>query len=130
MLVINGRARARSRGFTLIEIIVTIAVLAVVTSIAVPFISVTLQKSRELAARRNAQAIAGLASSASAAGNREVESAASKEDAVDLLVGGVQGEGQFSDNTFMVNLKEKDRERTLKYLEFNGETLAFDPGDE
>jgi Tfp pilus assembly protein FimT len=119
--------RSKSRGVSLIEALVTITVVAIIVGISIPVISSILQRSQESAARRNAQAIAGLANSASAAGNTEISSAASKEAALELLTFGVTGEGPFSDSMFIVNIDRNNREQTLKFLVLRGGKLEFDP---
>jgi len=115
------------RAFSLVEILVTIAIIAVIAGISVPLIANVMQKSQDTAARRNAQAIAGVASSASAAGSTAITTAPDKATAVELLAAGVSGEGQFSNNVFIFNLAEDEREKTLKYLDFEDGSLAFDP---
>ena len=115
------------RAFSLVEILVMITVIAVIAGIAIPLLSNVFQRSQEIAARRNAQQLAGVASTASAAGNLQIATAVDKKTAVELLTTGVNGTGQFSENVFMVRLDEVEREKTLKYLEFSDGTLAFDP---
>ena len=126
-LSVDPPANSKAKGFSLIEALVSIAVIAIIAGIAIPVISAIFSQSQDTAARRNAQMIAGVANSASAAGNTQIASAPDKETAVDLLVAGVNGEGQFANNIFIVNLNNKDREKTLSYLEFKDGLLAFDP---
>lgn len=126
-LPISKSYRQSNRAYTLIEMMVSIAVIALIAGIAVPMISSIFQRSEETAARRNAQTIAGIASTASAAGNTEISSAADKDAAVNLLVAGVHGQGQFAESVFIVNLENEDRVKALKFLEFKDGTLAFDP---
>jgi prepilin-type N-terminal cleavage/methylation domain-containing protein len=120
-------SRSKAQGFSLIELLVSIAIIAIIAGIAIPVISSIIQRGQETAARRNAQSIAGLASSASAAGNLELSAAVDKTTAVDLLVAGVTGEGQFAGNLFVIHLKDNERERAMQYLEFKDGTLGFDP---
>ncbi len=54
--------------FSLVELLVVIAVIAVIAAIAIPNISGILGNAKETAARRNAQSIASISSSAIAAG--------------------------------------------------------------
>ena len=115
------------RALSLVELLVMIAVIAVITAIAIPMLTNVFQRSQDSAARRNAQAIAGVASSASAAGSTAIAAAVDKEAAVTLLTEGITGEGQFAENVFMVNLKAEERERTMKYLVFQDGTLEFNP---
>jgi prepilin-type N-terminal cleavage/methylation domain-containing protein len=126
----SGRDRATRRAFSLIEILITITVIAVIAGIAIPIITNVFHRGQDNAARRNAQSIAGVASSATAAGSTAIALAPDKETAVDLLAAGINGEGQFAENVFMVKVPERDREKTLRYLEFEDGQLAFDPGSE
>ena len=130
MLSFRAPSHRNKRAFSLVEILLTISVIAVITGISVPLIAHVLAKSQDTAARRNAQAIAGLASSASAAGSTAIITAPDKETAVDRLTQGVNGEGEFSSNRFVFNLDEDQRESTLNYLEFDNGTLEFDPTEE
>ncbi len=118
------------RGFSLVEMLITIAVIAIIAGISVPMMSKVFTNSQDSAARRNAQTIAGVASSAVAAGSTAINDAADKNAAVELLTTGINGAGQFAENVFVINLDEDSRDQTLKYLEFKDGQLAFDPAKE
>lgn len=120
--------KSRSQGgFSLVELILTITIIGVIAGIAVPIIQNVFQRGVEASARRNAQAIAGVASSAVAAGSTAINDASDKAAAVALLTTGVKGEGQFAENIFVIHLEEEERAKSLKYLEFKDGELAFDP---
>ena len=56
------------RAFSLVELLVVIAVIAVIAAIAIPNITGIMGNAKESAARRNAQSVASMSSSAQAAG--------------------------------------------------------------
>lgn len=121
-----GPKREGKPGLSLREALASIAVVAIITGISIPAILFILQRGEESAARRGALAVAGLASSATAAGNTEISNAVDKEAALELLTYGVTGEGQFSDSVFVVNIDQKNRKQTLKFLSFRDGKLEFD----
>ncbi len=116
-------AKTIHAGFSLVEMLVVIAVIGIIAAIAVPNIGRINESAKEATARRNAQNIASVFASAQAAGLRFGGASTSEEDIVDAIVLGdkVDEAGPFKDTWFGVpGLTDDDRDAALTYL-------AYDP---
>jgi hypothetical protein len=89
-------------GFSLVELLVVIAVLGVVAGLAIPSLAGVIEKGRSAKVVQQAQSVALTFSSARSAG--AVFTNPSRESIVDALTrpGGVRGSGVFSDVSFSV----------------------------
>ena len=117
----------RKRAFSLIEMLTVIAIIGIITGIAVVLISGIRGKSEEATAKRHAQIVAAMAGQALHAGDTQLLEAGSKEAALKLLSIGVTGEGTFEDVVFRLSLSEKEQADTLPYLELRNGLLVVAP---
>jgi prepilin-type N-terminal cleavage/methylation domain-containing protein len=121
---VRRRAALSKRGFSLVEMLVVIAVIGIIAAIAVPTIGSITRKANEAKARRNAQNLAAVGASAQAVGYEYIST--TKEGAADELVAGVYGTGQFAATIFRVpNLVDPHLDKALHYLKFEDSTFIF-----
>jgi prepilin-type N-terminal cleavage/methylation domain-containing protein len=116
------------KGLTLIELLVTVAAIAVISAIAVPSFVSMLDESQQAVAHRNAQNIAMVCSVAVAAGNETIPAAANLDEALDLLFEGVTGNDNFVNRRFeLTDMSAEDREAAKPYLRFAGGVIIYSP---
>ena len=115
------------RGLTLIELLATILIIAVITAVAVSQFSGVTDQATDNAARRTAQIVASTAENALVAGNVEITTAESKDEVVDMLDEGLEGKGIFEGVVFKLKLHPEQRESVMAYLGFESNRLIFDP---
>jgi len=108
-MTVNGKRK--TRGFTIVELLVALLVIGVMTSIGVSSIRSLTSESKLAKNKENAKTIVSTVSSAMTAGSPEILAAANKEEAVTLILAGVQGTGQFATMNFRVNLNTTEAER-------------------
>ncbi|MEM9479656.1 MAG: prepilin-type N-terminal cleavage/methylation domain-containing protein [Verrucomicrobiota bacterium] len=113
----------KKSGFSLVEMLVVIAVIGIIAAIAVPMIGNITGKAEENATRRNAQNIASVYSAAVAAGYSGASDLATAVDSV-TTGNGVQGTGSFAGTYFFVPNVPADDTTTFKtannaFLEWN-----------
>lgn len=134
-LITNGLNRSRfrsSKGLSLVELLVVLSIIGILAAISISKYQ-GLQKGAERAtARRNAQTLAMVASSAQAVGNLTIGEATTIDDAVSVLMNGPSsGIGVFSDMDFKVSdLSDDDVELAKEYLDFENGQLVYQPNGE
>jgi type IV pilus assembly protein PilA len=102
--------KAAKAGFSLVEMLVVIAIIGIIAAIAIPNIGSINQAATDAAVDRNAQNCASVWNAAVAAGF-DGTSAASEQAAVTLLEGtSIVGTGPFAGNTFTTGLIDDDVE--------------------
>lgn len=102
-------------GFSLVEMLVVIAVIGIIAAIAVPTIGSITQQANENKAKRNAQNLASIYSSALAAGASITGTTVA--DLTDPLILGVKGADSFATTTFQVpNLTGDDLTAARAFL--------------
>lgn len=109
-------------GFSLVEMLVVIAVIGIIAAIAVPNIGRINESAKEATARRNAQNIASVFASAQAAGLRFGVDSTDPAKITALIVDGAKVDelGPFKDTWFGVpGLTSDDQTAALKYLTFD-----------
>jgi prepilin-type N-terminal cleavage/methylation domain-containing protein len=126
---VNLQIRKLSKaGFSLVEMLVVIAVIGIIAAIAIPNIGNINAAARQSAAQRNAQTIASTFASAAAAG--VTFAATDKASAVTEIAGGVSpADGAFKGKKFTVpNVPASGTERTEleTYLNWNSSTSTLE----
>lgn len=113
------------RGFSLVEMLVVIAVIGVITAIAVPSIGAISDKASTAKAKRNAQTICSLYGSARSVG--VTFAATDKSGITDELIAGKSGAvlGEFT----MSPLSEIEKQAALAYVSYDlpRDAMKFDP---
>lgn len=122
----RGIKQGRLRAFSLVEMLVVVAIIALIAAIAVPTMGSIISKSESNVARRTAQILVSTAEGAVGAGSQGVAAAANESEALDILSTGVNGAGLFSDVVFRVPLSADDKVKVDAYLSFEGGRLIFD----
>jgi type IV pilus assembly protein PilA len=110
------------KGFSLVEMLVVIAVIGIIAAIAVPNIGRINDSAKEATARRNAQNIASVFASAQAAGlNFAAASVAPADIAAAVVTGAkVTEKGPFENTWFGVpGLTAADQTAALKFLSYD-----------
>jgi len=119
------RPSRRRKGFSLVEILVTVTMIGVLVLGVVPMISSVFGQTEDATARSNARHLAQTAFLAVSAGSEPLLSAASKEDAVTLLRSGVYGGGEFATTRFQVALDSEAASAAMGRLTFANGLLTY-----
>ncbi len=115
----------RTRAFSLVEMLSVVAVIGIVSAIAVPNIGRINESARIAAAKRNAQSIASVCASAQAAGLDFVTDDLTQSIA-NVVQGGTASEGVFAGAFFGVPaLSEAERFAATRYLLLDGDNLVY-----
>lgn len=111
---------SRKAGFSLVEMLVVIAIIGIIAAIAIPNIGNLNESARDAAAKRNAQSVASVLNAAVAAG-ADLGSPADAQAIVDLAEAGVQpGDGAFKGKNFTSGEIDDDEEtKTASYLSWD-----------
>lgn len=118
---------SKNKGFSLVELLVVIAVIGVIAAIAIPAMTGVFSNSRTAKAKRNAQNIASTFAAAQAAGY--TATVADEDAAVTAINTGVSGSGAFSTSFFQVSLDTQEATAAKGYLSFSNGTLKYDGTD-
>ena len=114
-------------GFSLMEMLVVIAVIGIITSMALAVFGGASQGAEEAKNRRNAQEIASVASSASAAG---VDFLVPNNEAAtinNLSVGKMASEGVFKDRIYKLPpMHDTELQGAMQYLTITESELLYD----
>ena len=119
----RGRKAFRA-GFSLVEMLVVIAVIGIIAAIAVPVLSNISGQSKTNAAKRNAQQICATYQAAVSSG--ALFSGSTKTELIDELMAGVTS-AYLEGALFRVPLSEAARDAALAYVSFADGILTFSP---
>ena len=100
--------KVKAAGFSLVELLVVIAVIGIMAAIAIPMISNINANATTAKNKRNAQNVASVYGAATAAG-ADLSAAATAGAVIDALQAGVDGTGQFATTKFQVNIAETEQ---------------------
>ena len=115
-------------GFSLVEMLVVIAVIGIIAAIAVPTIGSITAQANENKAKRNAQNLASVYSSAIAAGSTAFTGDTDAGVIVGKVVTGVNGADSFATTNFQVpNMSAAEITNALDYLTAVGATAPDQP---
>jgi prepilin-type N-terminal cleavage/methylation domain-containing protein len=120
----------KTHGFSLVEMLIVIAVIGIVVGVGVATISSITQRYVDVAAKRQAQFVAAIAAQAMHAGDTTLLNAGTKAEALVLLSAGVYGESDFAEVSFRVNLSIEQQELLMPYLAYNNGLLMIEPNVE
>lgn len=118
----------QSRAFSLVEMLVVIAVIGIVSAIAVPQISSFNEAATEARAQRNAQNLSAVAAQGSAAGITFVGVNAKNQAMANIIAGASPPMGAFAGKYFGVpNMQFQEAQEASEYLDVRNERLIYVP---
>jgi type IV pilus assembly protein PilA len=116
----NIKLNSLKAGFSLVEMLVVIAIIGIIAAIAIPNIGNLNESARDAAAKRNAQSVASVLNAAVAAG-ADISSLTTPASIIDLAEAGVSpADGAFQGKTFTSGPIDDDEEaKAATYLSFD-----------
>ena len=116
----NIKLNSLKAGFSLVEMLVVIAIIGIIAAIAIPNIGNLNESARDAAAKRNAQSVASVLNAAVAAG-ADISSLTTPASIIDLAEAGVSpADGAFQGKTFTSGPIDDDEEaKAASYLSFD-----------
>ena len=113
-------------GFTLMELLLVVMIIGIVANMAIFSLSSTNDEVSAIKDRRNAQTIASVAATASAAGALFVVTGDVRASAVNLRTGATPGSGIFKGKEFKLPpMADKEFDGAISHLELRGSELMY-----
>jgi prepilin-type N-terminal cleavage/methylation domain-containing protein len=120
-------SRSRTGAFSLVEMLVVIAVIGIMASIAIPAYRGITDGGKTVRDRQNARCLASVCQSAQAAGVDFVDPHESLERTIlNIQAGGVGTDGAFKDQVFRVNIGAADIPGASRFLRIRSGSLLYD----
>ena len=128
----NIKLNSLKAGFSLVEMLVVIAIIGIIAAIAIPNIGNLNESARDAAAKRNAQSVASVLNAAVAAG-ADISSLTTPASIIDLAEAGVSPtDGAFQGKTFTSGPIDDDEEaKAATYLSYDSANnqVKYDAGN-
>ncbi len=128
----NIKLNSLKAGFSLVEMLVVIAIIGIIAAIAIPNIGNLNESARDAAAKRNAQSVASVLNAAVAAG-ADISSLTTPASIIDLAEAGVSpADGAFQGKTFTSGPIDDDEEaKAAAYLSYDSANnqVKYDAGN-
>ncbi|OYW74380.1 MAG: hypothetical protein B7Z37_17940 [Verrucomicrobia bacterium 12-59-8] len=123
---------SRKAGFSLVEMLVVIAIIGIIAAIAIPNIGNLNQSAKDATAKRNAQTVASVLNAAVAAGAVLSPTPSTGADLVALAIAGVQpSTGAFANRKFTsgpINPTETDAAAAYLSYDSTNNQVIYNPG--
>lgn len=118
-----------SKGFSLVEMLVVIAIIGIVAAVAVPQISGFTSSAEDSRNKRNAQTLVSTYAQAQAAGLDLIPTGATKTAAVDAVIAGASINGGAFDGQYfgVPNMEDSSRDDALEFLKLENGMLQYVP---
>ena len=115
------------RALTLVEILLVIAVIGIITAIAIPRIMSISEQAETGQAKRNAQLIAATVAEAVGGGNTTILTAGDLDTAVSMVLEGLPVPNGVNGNEARLALSAEDAEKAKPYLVYENQILLYNP---
>ena len=124
------RRKTSVRGFSLVEMLVVIAIMAILAGLGIGYLTNLNDNIGETRDRRNAQEIASTAAAATAAGlTSMVVAGDAVQTARNVSLGATATQGSFSGKVFRVpGMSDADVVKAAYYLDINGQSVTYNGG--
>lgn len=120
------KSAGRHGGFSLVELLATVAVLGILAALIIPAIMPDLAGARAVKAQRNARTIVEMAGNLRVAGVRDVDNTETVKDAVRKMMDGLYGRGVFQNTYFKISeMSDAEIDQSLTYIEKRGGLISL-----
>jgi len=117
-------------GFSLVEMLVVIAIIGIMASVAFPYLSRAIPNMAYVSAKRNAQTLASINEAAAVAGIDFIDPDGDLADTVSAISTGAEvSEGVLAGEWFGCRLTDYEQQRALEFLEIQDGRLVYVSAD-